>query len=134
MLKRLLDLKEFCCEHLPSSEQLQIHEWTELEQILQALQPVNTLTLNLQKSNLLFGDFYKNWLELIFTLKGLNTEMTRQLLDHVEKRQTKLLECDTVYAALFLDPRFRGVLSHDKIKSAKNHLKKIVLQLVKVVS
>uniref|UniRef100_A0A034WXN7 Zinc finger BED domain-containing protein 4 n=1 Tax=Bactrocera dorsalis TaxID=27457 RepID=A0A034WXN7_BACDO len=126
MLKRLLHLKEFCCENLPLSEQLQRHEWAELENIMKALQPVNTLTLKLQKSNLrvLFGDFYKNWLELIFTLKDFNTEMTRQLLDHIEKRQTKLLEWDTMYAALFLDPRFKRVLSNEKINSAKNHLKK----------
>lgn len=89
MLKRLLHLKEFC-ENLPLSEQLQRHEWAELEKIMQALQPVNTLTLQLQKSNLLFGEFYKNWLALIFTLKDFNTEMTRQLLDHIEKKANKV--------------------------------------------
>lgn len=51
-MKRLLDLKEICSEYLPSSLQLKMGEWMEIEEVLKVLAPVNILTLKLQQSNL----------------------------------------------------------------------------------
>lgn len=129
MLKGLLKLKEFCMEHLTTPKQLQVTEWVEIENVVSVLAPVYSVTLKLQASQLLLGDFYKIWLDLTFQLKDINSDISTKLLKYIESRQIKLLENDTMYAALFLDPRLRRTLSTEKCEAAKRHLKKLVYQI-----
>ncbi|KAI8124647.1 hypothetical protein CVS40_4873 [Lucilia cuprina] len=112
MLKCLLGLKEFCLTHLSSSDQLSNNQWITIENIVSVLQPVHELTLKLQKSQLVLGDFYKILMGLIFKLKTIDTPD--------KSRQSILLENDTIYAAFFLDPRFRCLLTSTKNKLQKN--------------
>lgn len=128
MLKRLLGLKEFCISNLSGSENLKSSEWVLIENLVVVLEPVHELTLKLQRSQLILGDFYKFWMELIFKLKNVNTEHSKKLLANIESRQSNLLENDTMYAALFLDPRFRRLLSSTKKEAAKRHLKNLFQQ------
>lgn len=104
----------------PASDQLKAHEWVSIESIVSVLATVHVLTL---------GDFYKYWLELIFQLKNINNDIDKKILANIKSRQIMLLENDTIYAALFLDPRFRRLLTRHKKDAAKRHLKKIVQQI-----
>lgn len=129
MLKRLLQLKDFCLNNISTTEQLSSNEWLLIANILEVLEPVNELTLKLQTSQLILGDFYKFCMGLNFTLKEIKSDISNKLLSSIESRQESLLENDTMYAAIFLDPRFRRPLSGVKQDAAKRHLKKLFYQL-----
>lgn len=129
MLKSVLKLKDFCLDNEAVSKQLNSEEWMEIETIISVLTPVHILTLSLQRSQLLLGDFYKAWLEMMFELESNTTEISKILVECIKSRQSQLMENDTMYSALFLDPRFRRVLSKEKIGRAKKHLKNIILQI-----
>lgn len=65
----------------------------------------------------------------MFELESNTTEISKILVECIKARQSQLMENDTMYSALFLDPRFRRVLSKEKIGRAKKHLKNIILQI-----
>lgn len=123
MLRTVLDYKDFCQQNFTL---LTTEEWVTIESIVSVLSPIHTLTLKLQACQLLLGDFYKYWLEMTLHLKNQNHELSSKLLNCIELRQTELVDNETMNAALFLDPRFRRLLSREKMQSAKNHLKHII--------
>lgn len=123
MLRTVFHYKDFCQQNFKI---LTTEEWVTIESIVSVLSPIHTLTLKLQGCQLLLGDFYKYWLEMTLHLKNQNQELSLKLLNCIELRQTELVDNETMNAALFLDPRFRRLLSREKIQSAKNHLKYII--------
>lgn len=129
MMNRLCQLKDFCTEYLAASEQLSVDEWELVERIVGVLALPYALTLKLQESQLLLGDFYKSWLEMTLQLKNKEGVISEKFLNCVENRQSSLFENATINAALFLDPRLRRVLSKEKIQSAKTHLKGLVRRI-----
>lgn len=114
MLKKVFELKQFCEEHLDAGHQLTPSEWAYIQNIGDVLSPVYKTTLTLQKEQLLLGDFYKVWLEQKLAIKAINGEMAKKLFDRLEEREKNLLENITICAALYLDPRFRRLLSNEK--------------------
>lgn len=123
MLKRLLELRDFIAGNV-QTEHLSVHDWGAITSIVSVLAPVHTLTLKLQNCQLLLGDFYKFWLELSFLLKNINSDNSRKVLTLIESRQIGLLENETMYAALYLDPRFTRLLNTEKKNSRKETLKR----------
>lgn len=68
-------------------------------------------------------------MELVFNLRSLNSDIANKLLSKIEARQESLLENETIYSALYLDPRFRRSLNNVKKEAAKRHLKKLFCQM-----
>lgn len=62
MLERLIILKD-CCEGIPEIRNLVSDAfWSEMDDLIKCLKPVNVATLILQKQQLTIGDFYITWL------------------------------------------------------------------------
>lgn len=132
MLKGLMELRDFCADNwrtIGSSKELREEDWNAIGDVVNVLAPLHELTLKLQKSQLLLGDFYKHWLELICQMEDLNSDMSKKVIHYLRIREKGLLEHDTMYAALFLDPRFRRLISVEKLARASQHLKKLVVKM-----
>lgn len=129
MLQRLLQFKEFCQNNISAADQLNTNEWVAITNVVSVLELANNLTQKLQTAQLILGDFYKCWMELVFNLRSLNSDIANKLLSKIEARQESLLENETIYSALYLDPRFRRSLNNVKKEAAKRHLKKLFCQM-----
>jgi len=63
MLKRLLDLSSFCKDSERLNDKLKLTEegWKELQEVVESLAPVRTLTTKLQESALTSGQSLGYW-------------------------------------------------------------------------
>lgn len=127
MLDKLLKFKEICNVHL--NRPLLDEEWDKLNDLLVILSPLNETTLKLQCEQLVMGDSYKAWFELKVKLELLDTEASSSVLNCIQTREPHLLNADVLNAAIFLDPRFRRLLTSNKKDEARGHLKKLAVQV-----
>lgn len=113
-------------------------EWSQIQDCVNALEPVQIATMVLQKEQLFPGDFYATWLRSQLKLEIMTNGFAVTLLESMKKREEKLLDNDTFLAALYLDPRympivFKGDPQENTIQSrafrAQTHLKKLWFQL-----
>lgn len=80
--------------------------WGFFEEFNVSFQPVHVCTMELQTKALSIGDFIISWMKLKMNLTDIHSDMAKQILDIMEKRQAKLVESVVVKAALYIDPRF----------------------------
>lgn len=125
MIERILELKPFCDEQNVTDKDLFISEdlATFMIDFVQTFRPLKNITINLQKTELCFTDFYKEWLCLKLHLNKLNNEISKKILEIVNTREKTLLESPVLLSALYLDPRFKFLLKPNQITMAQNHLK-----------
>lgn len=129
MLKRLLQYKDFCKENLEASF-LAEENWITIQNIVTVLAPVYAATIQLQESQLLFGDFYKLWVNLKIQITIINTSASENLLKFLEIREFQILNNDIINAATFLDPRLKCLLSSEQKSKAKKHLKNLAIRML----
>ncbi|XP_017139241.1 uncharacterized protein LOC108153647 [Drosophila miranda] len=124
MLERLLLFKNFCENH--GNELLTFSEadWTEVKELVEALEPIYLANQKLQTEQLYLGDFYKMWLDLTLTVAAMKNPHSAALRESIGKREEALKSNESVTSAIYLDPRMRRVLSKNPIKlmCARNHL------------
>lgn len=69
------------------------------------------------------SDFYGDWLWLKLELKkNVHIQLANDIIKHMENRENGFLNKPTVLASVFVDPRYRILLSEDEITVAIKHL------------
>lgn len=141
-MERLVDLREFC-ESLPKNQFSSIHnlllsidEWTAVEEIKSILVHFAIQTKTMQNIKISLSDFFGGWAKIKFELNKLvNSELSRELLAEMKKREPVLFNNQVLNAAVFLDPRYQQYMPsqhrenaikfliklHRKIESIKSH-------------
>lgn len=99
---------------------------------LKTFRPLKAITINLQKTELCFTYFYKEWLCLKLQLKKLNTEISKKILEIIDTREKMLLESPVLLLALYLDPGFKFLLKPIQVTTAQNHLKNLADNLTTI--
>ncbi|XP_060859859.1 uncharacterized protein LOC132937046 [Metopolophium dirhodum] len=136
MLYRLLELKEFCKLHDGTNPDVRLRdcEWESIQSVVNALNPAKTATLALQKQDLNLGNFYGIWLKAIHGLTADGSILAKTIKIAMEKElKEKYLENSTFLAAIYVDPRYQCLLTHDQQDLAINRLVETweTLQLLK---
>lgn len=101
------------------------NEWNKIEEFIEVFKPLKITTIKLQDSQMSFGDFYIIWINLKLNMQQFQNNLGKKVYENLEIREKMLLRNDTVYAAMFLDPRIRGLLSLENKELAILHLKKV---------
>lgn len=127
MLERLLELRLFCedQENTYTFLSLDEGEWKFIELFVKIFKPFKDATLLLQKEQLLLGDLYALWLQLKIKTAADQNTMAQQLHAALEKRETNIIGGNYVLAALYLDPRYKILLTPTQNDIARSHLIKI---------
>lgn len=135
MLERLLEFKSFCSQMCNAHTFLSVPEriWTFMESFVSVMKPVKDATLCLQASSLLVGDFYGVWLKMKIRVTASTDTIGRKLATALQEREDVLFQQEAVVSAIYMDPRFKSVLSCTQVQSARAHLLKTwnKLQLIK---
>ncbi|KAL5234480.1 hypothetical protein ACI65C_001890 [Semiaphis heraclei] len=124
MLYRLLELKEFYLSHEETNPDLHLKncEWESIQSV-NALHPVKTTTLALQKQNLTIGDFYAIWLKSTHGLNANGSILAKKIKSLMDKRiQENYLSNSTFLAAIFVDPRYQCLLTPEQQQIAITRL------------
>lgn len=115
MLKRLVELKPFYEQWIsvmPSNCKLSNSDWLNLDGILKILSLFDVATTKLQAVNFTVADFYHAWHELKIELESLaGMELVDNILRQMEIRNAELLRNEVVYSCVFMDPRYRILLT-----------------------
>ena len=119
MFKRLVELKEIVQDLAAREVHLTPHEWSEVERMASLLEIPYHATLNLQTEKLTPGDFLKTWREVIFSLEQLGGVLATDMAGALKRREEKLLENRFVLAAIWIDARYRVLLSQNQKTAAK---------------
>ena len=85
------------------------------------LRHIDTLTTKSQNPNNVPGDFFLNWLDCVRSLKKLNSEFWKKMLDCMNNR-SGFLNNKFLLTACFLDPRVKNLLSEEQTKIAIKHV------------
>lgn len=125
MLKSLLKLRQLCEELSCTNDDFVVDSefWNSLSTITNILKfPADALQ-KLQKSSLALSDVYG-----IFTLCCLQLEkmevhkLAANLLIELKRREPTILKSTSMYACMYLDPRFQCALNQNEKDQAKKHL------------
>lgn len=130
MLSRLLELKEFCTELSKrdpglNKVSLTAESWDEVAEIVQVLLPSKICAKKLQSEQLTPGDFYGSWLSCKLHTEKFNTRLSNVILQNMKNREKLLLDNPVLAAAVFLDPRYKVMLTKEQTENAINHLIKL---------
>lgn len=118
MMDSLVPLKMFCVNEV-KDVRLTKSDWTFCETFIEIFKPVRIATKRLQSQQLTLGDFYKVWLQLTLEIKKLTTTtekeskvLATELHKNLMKRESFIFNSNkSLVAALYLDPRFRNILT-----------------------
>lgn len=103
-----------CCAIPLEAEYSQLSEsdWHNLDVILKILSFFDVATTKLQAVNFTVADFYHAWHELKIELEPLaGMELVDNILEQMEIRSAELLRNEVVYSCVFMDPRYRILLT-----------------------
>lgn len=127
MIKILLENKVFISSLAENSSEYLYEEdkWEKLCVIVQTLQPVIETSMKLQTSHLTLSDFYGLWVQCKIKVRNSKNFFSDILLKHLSEKETSLLQSNMVLGAVYLDPRFKILLSKSQKEQAVQHLKLI---------
>lgn len=124
MLKRLLELKDFCKEIEETTSEVKLSEsvWEQIKNLCDALQPFNETTIKIQHQQLTISDFYGEWLRCKRKMESINSTISKNLLTYMKKREDKIFKNEVLLSCVLLDPRYSFLLTPDEISVARRHL------------
>lgn len=102
---------------------LSFDEWEKIEEFVRVLKWPNTLTEQLQAEQLTLSDVYGYWITMEIKLRKENHILADLLLAHLASRRQTILEHPAMNAAVYLDPRFNGLLNIQHRNEAVEFLK-----------
>ncbi|XP_030382566.1 uncharacterized protein LOC115630081 [Scaptodrosophila lebanonensis] len=113
-------------------ENIQQHNlnWQFVDDFCEAFEPLADCTLVLQTKQMVFGDFYREWLycEARLKLMSRNT-LAQHLYSAMTRRKKTLVENDAFLAAIYMDPRFNDkgslFITEEQIQKATEKLRTI---------
>ena len=100
--------------------------WDICEEFVRVFAPVKKLTLKLQEEQMNLGDFYKIWLsfKLELTKDEKTKTFSKELYSNIVNRERNFINNPLVIAAVYLDCRFRLMLSPEDACNAKRQILK----------
>jgi hypothetical protein len=121
MLKRLLELKDFCLEQSKSHPSLEIEPivWDKIREIHEALKPIATLTAQLQNEQLNVTQFVGYWKSAMFSLDAVKSNESLKLFKSILEREKTVFNNEIVLSnnpknsnisQLFLDLHLTRIL------------------------
>ena len=118
IIKRLLELRNSIEElGMPSPEfHLSTATWSNFNKLLSVLEGPHAVTLELQAEDLTSGVFMKEWCSLKHTLRGKQTSLALKILRAMGKREKSLFQNKLFSAGVFVDARYRILLSEEQIE------------------
>lgn len=115
MLERLIEHKEFyktMISFMPARCKMSESDWHNLDGILRILSQFEIVTKKLQSTNFTVADFYCAWHELKFEMEAMaGVELVDKILVEMAKREIDMMQNDIIYSCVFMDPRYRILLS-----------------------
>lgn len=100
-------------------------EWNIFEEITKILKYPYDATLRMQREQYCPSDFYGDWENLKLELRDFaDNSLANEILCAMEARETKL-KTPTVLASVFIDPRYRLLLSESESTVAISHILKL---------
>ncbi|KAH7950301.1 hypothetical protein HPB49_022119 [Dermacentor silvarum] len=119
MLTRLVELKDFAKDFLSHNETASWTEsiWAKVEMLTESLQPAQEAT-KMQT----IGDFYGAWLTCSMKTATISSPLAQALVQSMTKREGNLCSTDIFCAALYMDHRYRLLLTPDQKYRARMHL------------
>lgn len=105
-------------------------EWLAIAEIVRVLRIFAEKTKVLQTQQMCLSDFYGHWLTMRIALRKFPTEFGRSLLKHMMERESALLDNAIMAANVYLDPRFKKVLSEQRRECAVSFLKLLHLRMI----
>lgn len=124
MLERFVELKDFyisMISFMPSKCKMNESDWHNLDGILRILRLFESLTKKLQAVNFTVADFYGAWQELKMEMVDLiGVELVDNILVQMEARESEMMQNDIIYSCVFMDPRYRILLTEGISSSNKN--------------
>ena len=130
MIKRLLELRESIEElSLLSAEfDISLAMGSSLEDICSVLEMPYSATINLQTESLTPGAFLKEWCALKQILHKRETRLAQEIVTSMEKREETLLRNRLFLGGVFVDSRYRILLTSEQMESAKIGLHEVTLK------
>lgn len=121
-LKRALEIRPIIDELAQSNLKLFLSEekWKKVEEIANILHHPYHISQQLQKVNYTMSDFYASWhqLKLLFTTLAPKVDLARYLLREMNnKKHDRLLQNPQIVCSVFLDPRFKSMLTKSRDES-----------------
>ena len=137
MLKRLMDLKEFC---LKFQDQKGFHDlkvdsmtWDKFEQLVLILEEAATLTTQLQAENLLVPDFIYGWMSMKQKLHSLEgSPYATKLIHCLEERESNIMSNKIILAGWYLDKILNVLMTSDQIVVAKSVIRMVASKKDKI--
>lgn len=135
MIERLLDLKIFFSEQLnifPGLSSIDL-DWDFLTLFITAFHPIKTIFMKLECNQIFYSNFFKYWLELKFELRKMSSNMlANKLSSLLETKEKEILSNSILVSAIYLDPRFKFLLTHTQNEQACTHLKALYDHIQKI--
>lgn len=134
MLENMLLLKDYCEELSVTKFQnfvtLKDTEWSKIKEICTALQPAKICTKKLQTEQLTLSEFFGVWSETKVTTEAVQTPFAALIVERMIHREQKLINNDILLSAVYMDPRYKVLLSNTQIERAKSHLKHLWAKII----
>ena len=130
MIKRLFELRESIGELSLLSLELHISlaMCSSLEDMRSVLEIPYSVTVNLQAESLTSEAFLKEWCALKRLLHKRETRLAQEIVTSMEKREEVLLRNKLFLAGVFVDSRYRVLLTPVEIENAKIGIHEITLK------
>lgn len=98
-------------------------EWDDYEAAVRILKLPYITTLRMQNHEYTPSEFYGDWQNLLLELESVsNNQLAADLLLSMKRRQTGLIDSPVVLASVFIDPRYRVLLSERESTIAIDHI------------
>lgn len=98
-------------------------EWNDIKIVVQILKLPYQATIEMQKIKYTLSDFYATWLNLTMNLdKKKEFQLAADIKTGMKKREKGLIDTPSVLSSVFLDPRYRIILTIEEKAKAINHL------------
>lgn len=135
-MKSLWELKPLLERLVEDDKRLDFKKWGELKKVMDILAIAYTPSIKLQSEKCTYTDMWGIWNLLLLQLAKNSSTLAKNILKALNERE-HVIKNPVMYAALFLDPRYKAVLNaseqqiamiellslHNKIerKRAENH-------------
>lgn len=106
--------------------------WEEVDEIMEALQPLYDATIAMQAFGFGLADFNIRWLRICKSLKRIHAPMTNLpnlLLERLKAHEPAVFNTPNMLAAMYLDPRVKYKLSSTQKECAILHLKNLHMRM-----
>lgn len=123
MLKRLLELKDFCLQFQEEKGledlKVKLELWEQFSELVEVLKVVADLTTQLQAEELLVPDFIYYWFNMKMKLDRHQSSFAALLKKCINERETVIVKNKIVLAGWYLDKNLNVLMSPEQLGEAK---------------